>query len=86
MSGPRITRARHFQWRRPLGRFASYVTADQHRLGVHLNRYPHKIIGVSVVYRRRCLSWVWPIEIRGVKLTREQFDRQARQVIDGERP
>lgn len=73
---------RHRWLKRAAGRLAFYVTADRHRFHIHLNRYPGEIIGVAVTWRKHCLSWVWPVWIVGLRLTKEQFDRGLRDVID----
>jgi hypothetical protein len=77
----RLTKARYGSWRRPVGRFTIPTAADPQRPRVNLNRYPGKIIGIGFYPGgRRYLSWVWPVQIVGLRLTKEQFDRQVREL------
>lgn len=74
------------QPRRPLwGTWVWPKGARRKRPGVYLNRYPHEVIGVAVHFgSHRYLSWVWPVRVTGLPLTREQFDRGVRYLLSEE--
>lgn len=79
----RFAKATPHRW--PFGSLSVPLAADRQYPHVALNRYPGKIIGIAIFPGgRRYISWVWPMWIIGLKLTREQFDRHIRAVIDGE--
>lgn len=75
--GRRIRFERAYPPRPRWGTWTWPTAAERQRPGIHLNRYPHEVIGIWVTFGgHRYLSWVWPIRITGLRLTREQFDRQ----------
>jgi hypothetical protein len=72
--------------KRVFGRLIRYATADRHRPCLHFNRYPHKIIGVEFVSGRIATSWVWPVWVIGLPLTRRQLEVEHGELIrDAER-
>lgn len=60
--------------RRPwYGTWVIPTAADRHPAGIHLNRYPGEVIGLWLSWGgRRYLSWVWPLRLSDLRLTREQ--------------